>query len=53
MALSREPGGTEEVKDDQKYGNGNKVREQFRLEIKKAIVCWAIVFKTTGQDGLT
>lgn len=37
MALSGGPGGTEEVKDDQKHGNGNKVREQFRLEIKRAI----------------
>lgn len=37
MALSCGPGGTEVVKDDQKHGNGNKVREQFRLEIKGAI----------------
>lgn len=29
-----EPGRFEEVKDEQKCRNGNKIREQFKLEIK-------------------
>lgn len=31
----------EELKDEQKHGNGNKIREQFRLEIK---MCEPLVY---------
>lgn len=39
----------EEIKDEQKHGNGNKVKEQFKLEIKmqESLLCWAIMFKHT------
>ena len=45
--LSGGPGRFEEVKDEWKPGNGNKVREWFRLEIKmqEPLLCWSIVFK--------
>lgn len=44
----------EELKAEQKDGNGNKVREPLRLEIKmwEPLVCWTIVFEARGPDGI-
>lgn len=47
------PGRFEEIKDEQKYRGGNKVREQFKLEIKiqEPSLFWTVMFTATDWMG--